>query len=270
MPESGSESTSVSASPVAFSDLRTAAYCPRQCYYRRRDAERESGGDDGTRGPSLETPDRVSRIRSLAFRYADLLELSDEELAALPIAVGPRTYRRTLEESRDRLERWDELREPADRDVLLCGRDCRGVVHKVLEGGRNEAGEREDGGEREGEGENTDDDLPAPSLLSAGEPPENGVWKSQTVHAVAAAKALAWDRQRPVEVAYLEYPAYGVIRRLELTTRRKALYRRALRTVREIDGPPARVQNRSKCESCEYAPECGVRTRTLRSLLRLG
>ncbi|MCU4741237.1 hypothetical protein OB955_06310 [Halobacteria archaeon AArc-m2/3/4] len=261
VPESGSESepTSVSASPVAFSDLRTAAYCPRKCYYRRRDAERGSvrDGDDTPDSSSIEIPDDVSRIRSLAFRYPDLLEASDDELTALPIAVDPRTYRRTLEETRDRLEHWDELREPTDRHVLLSGRDCRGVVHKMLES----AGEGETTGE--------DDALLAPSLLSTGEPPENGVWKPQTVHAVAAAKALAWDRQQPVEVAYLEYPAYGVIRRLELTTRRKALYRRALRTVREIDGPPARVKNRSKCESCEYAGECGVRTRTLRSLLRL-
>jgi CRISPR-associated exonuclease Cas4 len=106
-----------------------------------------------------------------------------------------------------------------------------------------------------------------PALVSAGRPPENGVWEFQSVHAVAAAKAIAWEHERPVEHAWVEYPAYGAIRRLRLTTRRKARYRRALRTVRELDGPPARIDNRSKCEACEFATECGVRTRTLRSLL---
>jgi CRISPR-associated exonuclease Cas4 len=108
-----------------------------------------------------------------------------------------------------------------------------------------------------------------PVLLSAGRPPHRGVWEPQSVHAVAAAKALAWEHERPVERVWVEYPAYGVIRQLRLTTRRKARYRRALRTVRELDGPPARINDRAKCDACEFADECGVRTRTLRSLLGL-
>lgn len=108
-----------------------------------------------------------------------------------------------------------------------------------------------------------------PVLISAGKLPEHGVWEPQSVHAVAAAKALAWEHQEPVDRVWLEYPAYGVIRSVELTTRRKARYRRALRTVRELDGPPARISNRSKCDACDFATECGVRTRTLRSLLGL-
>lgn len=223
---------------VAFSDLRTAAYCPRKCYYRRR--ERADGETD------VEPPAEVREIRALAHRYGELRTATDDALETEPIAVAPGTYRETLERSRERLARWDGLCDPAATDVLATGRDCRGIVHKVLE------------------------DPPAPTLLSSGRPPERGVWTPQSVHAVAAAKALAWERQRPVETAYLEYPAYGVIRRLELTTRRKARYRRALRTVRSLDGPPPRIDNRSKCEACEYAAECGVRTRTLRSLLGFG
>ena len=33
-----------------------------------------------------------------------------------------------------------------------------------------------------------------------------------------------------VERAFVEYPAYGIVREIALTTRRKAAYRRVLRT----------------------------------------
>ncbi|MFC4540743.1 hypothetical protein ACFO5R_02225 [Halosolutus amylolyticus] len=229
---------------VAFSDLRTAAYCPRKCYYQRT-------RDDHDRDP----PPEVGAVRDLATRYGELLDASPEELAAEPIAVPPATYRERLTNARDRLggeggeggaDHWARLRDPADRNALVTGRDCRGIVHKVLA------------------------EPIEPAIVSAGKPPERGVWHPQSVHAVAAAKALAWEHERPVERAWLEYPAAGVIRQLDLTTRRKAEYRAALRTVRELDGPPPRIDNRSKCAACEFADECGVRTRTLRSLLGFG
>jgi CRISPR-associated exonuclease Cas4 len=225
-------------SHVAFSDLRTAAYCPRKCYYRRRQ-------DDDEREP----PPEVTEIRELEPRYESRLEASIDDLASEPIALPPAAYRDRLAETRRRLagaDHWRRLREPAARTVLATGRHCRGIVHKVLE------------------------DPVEPVLVSAGEPPENGVWGSQSVHAVAAAKALAWEHERSVERAWLEYPAHGTIRRIDLTTRRKAGYRRALRAVRELDGPPARIDNRAKCGACEFAEQCGVRTRTLRSLLGFG
>ncbi|MBZ6495679.1 CRISPR-associated protein Cas4 [Natrinema longum] len=221
--------------PVSFSDLRTAAYCPRKCYYQQRLPAEER-----------EPPPEVDSIRALEPRYESLLEAPPGDLDAEPIAVPSVRYRDRLTATRDRLEadgEWDRLRNPRERDVFATGRHCRGIVHKVLA------------------------DPLEPALLSAGEPPENGVWGSQTVQAVAAAKALAWEHKEPVERAWLEYPASGVIRSIELTTRRKAQYRSALRAVREIDGPPARTSNRSKCDSCEFAAECGVKTRTLRSLL---
>jgi CRISPR-associated exonuclease Cas4 len=228
----------VTRAPVPFSDLRTAAYCPRKCYYRQRlpDEEREP-------------PPEVDSIRALEPRYESLLAAPPGDLEDEPIAVPAVQYRDRLGATRRRLEaadHWERLRDPDGRDVFATGRHCRGVVHKVLA------------------------DPLEPALVSAGEPPENGVWESQSVHAVAAAKALAREHERPVERAWLEYPAHGVIRSLELTTRRKARYRRALRAVRELDGPPARTTNRSKCDSCEFAAECGVRTRTLRSLLGFG
>ncbi|RQG95114.1 CRISPR-associated protein Cas4 [Natrarchaeobius chitinivorans] len=223
---------------VSFSDLRTAAYCPRKCYYRRTAEE-----DD------REPPPRVDAVRNLETRYEKLLEAPPGALAAEPIEVSPVCYREALSGTKRRLEDagcWERLRNPRDRDVLATGRDCRGIVHKVLA------------------------DPLEPVLVSTGKPPERGVWESQSVHAVAAAKALAWEHRTAIERAWLEYPAYGVIRSVKLTTRRKARYRRALRTVRELDGPPPRINNQSKCNSCEYAGTCGVRTRTLRSLLGFG
>jgi len=214
---------------VPFSDLRIAAYCPRKLYYVRRD--------------DREPPAHVRNVRELAFRYSDLLDADGGTLSTRPIEVPALQYRDRLRETRRSREDWADLVDPPARNVRLAGRDCGGIAHKVLEG------------------------PPRPSIVSTGSPPDRGVWEPQRVHAVAAAKALAWERERPVEQAIVEYPAYGVIRDVRLTTRHKAAYRRTLRTVRGLDGPPPRLRDRSKCESCEYRGECGVRTRTMASLL---
>ncbi|MFC7075155.1 CRISPR-associated protein Cas4 [Haloarcula halophila] len=214
-----------------FRELETAAYCPRKLYYRRRD------------GPP-DIPDEVGRVRDLAFDYERLLA-DDAALLAAPIEVDPATVRERLRRARDRLDAWDELVDPFDRDVRLDGKDARGVAHKLVDGSEG----------------------PAPSLVFAGSPPDQGVWEPQTVRLVAAAKALAWERERPVEHAYAEYPAHGVVRRVEVTARRAGVYRAALRTAESIDGPPARADSDAKCSPCEYREQCGVRTRSLRSLL---
>lgn len=216
--------------PVAFSDLRVAAYCPRKCYYRRREPDREP-------------PATVTERRDLAFRYPELLEAGNDALRALPLEEPPPVYRRNLERARDRLDCWDALVDPEARNRYVSGRECHGVVHKQL------------------------GDPLRPAVLSPGDPPAAGVWEPHAVQAVAAAKALAWEHQRPVESAVVEYPAHGVVRTLDLTTRRKAAYRETLRAVEALDGPPSRVENEAKCEPCEYRTECGVRTRSLRSLL---
>ncbi|MWG34455.1 CRISPR-associated protein Cas4 [Halomarina oriensis] len=216
----------------AVSDLAVAAYCPRKLYYQRRD-------DD----PYGERDER----HELPFRYDELLapeaDLSDE-----PIEVSPTGYRSNLGQSRARVgpTAFEALSDPSDRDVFVEGRRVRGIAHKVLE------------------------EPLAPSLVVAGDPPETGVWEPHTVRAVALARALEWDRQETVERAYVEYATHGVIRELELTARRTGAFRRALRTAASIDGPPARTRNRSKCESCEYRGKCGVKTRSLRSMLGLG
>lgn len=214
-----------------FTEVATAAYCPRQLYYRRKH-------DDG------EPPDSVATVRRLAFRYPELLE-SGTELTDEPIAVEPSEYRTRLQSLRDRLGCWDGLVDPAGRDVRLSGKDCRGIAHKVLE------------------------DPPRPVLVAAGRPPERGVWEPHSVRATAAAKALAWERETAVDRAIVEYPAHAVVRRLGLTTRRTGSYRKALRVAETLDGPPPRLEDDSRCTPCEYRDECGTRTRSLRSRLSL-
>lgn len=216
-----------------FSDLARAAYCPRQLYYARREDDREP-------------PPQVRERIGLAFRYPELLDTPESALSALPIDPPPAAYRGALAELKTRSE-WPALVSPADERVLLEGKDARGIAHKLLD--------LEDG--------------PVPSLVSPGSPPERGVWEPQRVRAVAAAKALGWERGSIPDRVLVEYPASGVVRTVRLTTRNRAIYRRTLRTVRSLDGPPPRLDDSSKCEPCEYRDQCGVRTRSLRSLLGL-
>lgn len=213
-----------------FTEVSQAAYCPRQVYYTRRD------GDDG---PSQE--DR--RRQRLAFRYDELREASDAQLRTVPISLAPRAYRAALDRLAER-DDWDALCRPVATDVSLTGKDCRGRVHKLIDAGNV-----------------------VPTVVSPGSPPERGVWEPQQVRAVAAAKALSWEREEATSHALVEYPAYGVVRTVRLTTRAKAAYRRALRAVRSLDGPPPRLRNRSRCRACSYQDRCGVRTRSMRSLL---
>ena len=218
---------------VAASDLGRAAYCPRQLYYARQ-------GDD------YEPPVEVLERRNLAFRYPELRTARDDALEALPLAVPPEEYRQNLD-SLAAGNRWDRLVDPPERNALLHGKDCRGIAHKLLAGGEAAP--------------------PAPVLVSGGVPPPQGVWEPQSVRAVALAKALAWEREREIPRALVEYPAVGVVRSVRLTTRKTARYRELLRTVRNLDGPPPRIGDDAKCDSCDYRAECGVKTRSLRSLL---
>lgn len=210
---------------VAFSDLASAAYCPRQLYYRRKEGARD-------------LPASVARVRELADRYPTLVEASDAALKNT-VPVEPATYRARLGAV---LTRYPGLATPEETDVLLTGKDCRGRVAKVVS-------------------------PLAPTIVSPGDPPERGVWEPQKVRAVAAAKALAWRERAPVEYAYVEYPRHGVVREVAITTRAKATYRRVLRTVRGMDGPPSRLNDGAKCGACDYRDRCGVRTRSLSSIL---
>lgn len=214
-----------------FSELSRAAYCPRQLYYARSNDDREP-------------PAEAKARQELAFRYPELRTADDETLAELPIECSPSAYREALDELSRRPD-WEALSGPAETEYFVEGKDCHGMIHKLLAG-----------------------DPPVPTVVSPGKPPENGVWEPQTVRAVAVANALAWEREREIPQTLVEYPAVGIVREVDLTCRRTAAYRRTLRTVRSMDGPPPRVDD-SRCESCDYRTECGVTTRSLKSLLGL-
>jgi len=218
---------------IAFSDLARAAYCPRQLYYARR-------GDDRT------VPDEARARIDLAYRYPALADAPDATLRRLPIRRSPAAYRRNLSRLHRR-DDYDRLADPEGERVFRSGKDCHGNVHKLLEG-------------------KSDADPPVPTVVSPGEPPENGVWEPQAVRAVAVAKAVAWEREREVPRALVEYPSVGAVREVRLTTRKKAAYRRALRAARAIDGPPSRVDD-DRCSACEYRERCGTGRRSFRSLL---
>lgn len=245
---------------VRASELARATYCPRQLYYTRKHDE-------------FEPPTEVQERRSLAFRYPELLTADDARLRSLPLAVEPAVFRENLNTASERPD-WDALVSPAGRDVLLAGKDCRGIAHKLLEGA--EAHRADDGGDSGGSDTAGDDcdcedaeAPPVPVLVSGGVPPPEGVWEPQAIRAVALAKALAWERQRAVPRALVEYPAVGCVRTVRVTARRAGRYREVLRTVRTLDGPPARLDDDAKCGSCDYRAECGVKSRSLRSLLGL-
>ncbi|GAA0723743.1 CRISPR-associated exonuclease Cas4 [Halorubrum trapanicum] len=224
---------------VPFSDLARAAYCPRQLYYVRRDDERS-------------VPPKARERIDLAFRYDELVDAPDRVLLQLPLHRSPAAYRRNLTRLRERSD-YDCLVNPASERGFLSGKDCHGTVHKVLEPG-------------DASGNEERSPSPVPTLVSSGEPPETGVWEPQAVRAVGIAKALAWEREREIDRALVEYPAVGVVREVRLTLRKKAAYREALRAARSIDGPPPRVDD-DRCDACDYAAECGTRRRSLRSLL---
>lgn len=235
-----------------FSDLARAAYCPRQLYYARQE------DDQGL------TPEASERI-DLAYAYEANVDAPDRRLRRLPIDRSPAVYRLNLSNLQDR-EDWASLADPVATRTLLEGKDCRGIVHKILEPGV--APPAADGTKGDPViGEDPDrTPPPIPTVVSPGEPPENGVYEPQAVRAVAAAKALAWEREREIPRALLEYPTVGTVRTVRLTVRKTAAYRRALRAVRALDGPPPRLDD-ARCEGCDYQPQCGVKTRSLRSLL---
>ena len=245
----------------SFRAVETAAYCPRKLYYRKR-------------SPAEETPEAVTRLRDLASAYETVLA-DERALQSAPIEVTPTQFRTQIGRARARLttEEWNALCTPVARDILLTGRECRGRIHKLLHIDTDASDSTPDAQERttletdEDAFDLSDSERLSLSLVFAGRPPETGVWHAQSVRLMAAAKALSWECQTQIKRVFVEYPAYGVIREIAVDARRTAAYREAVRIADALDGPPGRTNNRKKCSPCEFQPQCGVRTRSLRSLL---
>ncbi|MFB6109252.1 MAG: hypothetical protein ABEJ60_00050 [Halodesulfurarchaeum sp.] len=213
---------------IPLSDLALGAYCPRKLYYARRTE----------RSP----PEEYETALALSRRYGAFLA-GEATPPADELALDPAPYCNRLAATRASTPRWADLRDPDRTAVFLSGKDVHGRAAKVLA------------------------DPPEPAIVSPGAPPPDGVWQPQAVRAVGAAKALSWEESTPVERAFVEYPRHGVIRPVPLTTRRTAAYRRTLRVVQSLDGPPPRVSGDAKCETCRFADRCGTRSRSLASLL---
>lgn len=206
----------------AFAELAAAAYRPRPL-------SSPCGGE------AREPPPAVRERRELAFHYP-ALRRSDAFVAAAPVAVSTTQLRINLGTAAARFDCWEALANPPSRDVLLTGRKARGVADKVLE-------------------------TPlAPSLIAAGRPTDCGVWRAQSVRAVGAARALAWERKQPVERAFIEYPAHGIVTAVDLTARLTARYRSTIRIVEAMDGPPARLGQPPQCGATDCCEACCIRT----------
>ncbi len=203
----------------SFSDLRAGAYCPRQLYYQHRASE-------------TELPPIVPARRSLAFRYPALQTASDDQLQAAPIEISPQLFRERLKKASERIDRWDALVAPTARDVFVTGEETHGIVRKVLT-----------------------DPLQL-SVISPGRPPADGVWHSHAVQAVATARALEDDRETTITTAFVEYPAYGVLRQLAISEERRIAYRRTLAAIADTTHPPQRIDNQAKCQACPYREQC--------------
>lgn len=270
---------------VTFTDLATATYCPRQLYYDRRADDREP------------PPEAVARV-GLAFRYPELRRLGDDALATEPIGRPPDEFRAALDRLADRPD-WAALFDPPRTHVLLDGKDARGIVHKLLGATADGDADAATTGNADttaasdaAASSNADataatgaavadsplgavDDAgpartpPVPVLVSPGDPPEHGVWEPQSVRAVAAMNACSWETGRRVRRALVEYPTHGVVREVRLSVRRAGTYRRVLRAVRDMEGTPSRLSGDAKCDSCRHRTNCGVNTRSLRSLIGL-
>ncbi len=190
------------AAVPSFSDLSAKAACLRTLSNTRETNEQKHS-----------SPDDCERTVELAYQYQELVDTDEQTLGALPIERSPEAYRAALHGLEERAD-WAGLVAPDSRRVRLEGVNCHGLVHKILCNG---------------------DNPPKPSIVSTESPPEIGVWQPDAVRAVAAAKALAHERDRTVPWAIVEYPAAGVVRDVRLTARRKVTYRRVLRAIQSTE-----------------------------------
>jgi CRISPR-associated exonuclease Cas4 len=224
-----------------ISQVRSAVYCGRQAYYNSR--------REACHVPSPET--RV--LREVAYLYPTLVESPDGAVRRASETAGVRVSldlgdaaQRLCETRNDRPSVWEDVARPDREERYVEGERLRGTVEKLSFG--------EEG--------------VTVSVVKTGEPPARGVWNSERVEA-AAVRRLA-STVGDVNRVVVEYPRTGAVRELNIGKDDKHALDRALETLEEIEEgvPPARTDDRAKCEPCEFSEECGVETRSLLTRLR--
>jgi len=222
------------------SEVRNAVYCGRQAYY---EAQREA-----CRIPSPKT--RV--VRELAHLYPTVVESPDEasrrarENAGVSLSLDLSDASDALAEARDDSELWDIVAYP--------DREERYVESDVLHGTVDKLSFTEEG--------------VVVSVVKTGAPPANGVWQSEHVEAAAFERLVSATQN--VRFVVVEYPRSGALRRVEVGKDDVRALERARETLEEIGKgiPPSRTDNRSKCESCDFKQECGVKTKSVLTRLK--
>lgn len=253
-----------------ISEVRSATYCPRQAYYRMR--------NDDTFEPDQE----VQVLKSIARDYSRFLEAPDEFVKELvngdgysdsdSVEIDLQKIASNLEVTRDEFDFWDSITRPLYVHLYLDNGQLHGTLEKVF---KVKIEDMDDGS----------NERLSFSLIKTGEPPENGVWKTQRTEASAAYR-LFKDQIREVDglgfpnteaenptlskEIFVEYPRVGKIRKKRIRTDDFRRLDRIIEKLKEASKgyPPSRIDNRSKCEVCDYREECGVKTQSLLTRLR--
>ena len=224
------------------SEVRNAVYCGRQAYYER---QREA-----CRIPTAET--RV--LRELAYIYPTLIDSPEDalrracETAGVSVALDISEASETLAETRDERPRlWEGVARPDREERYVENGRLRGTIDKLSF---------------------EEDEGTVVSVVKTGTPPANGVWSSERVEAAAVHELASANHE--VGCVVFEYPRVGALRRIEVGNDDERGLERALGTLEEIDDgmPPSRTDNRTKCESCDFKKECGVKTKSVLTRLR--
>ncbi|MDY6779126.1 MAG: Dna2/Cas4 domain-containing protein [Halobacteria archaeon] len=231
-----------------LAELRSAEYCGRQAFYRMKHSEEKE----------FEVNPETALLRQLPHIYPAVLDDPEEglrraaehaEVDLQEIELGAEDVAKSVERIRNTLgeDGWDRVSRPFRHETYVKTRRLEGTVEKTVE---------------------TEDGY-APSVIKTGGPPENGVWSSERVEATACARLVAEEfgsvDGSEVETAYVEYPRAGEVRVVSIDDEDERRVDSLLETLDEaVKGhPPSRVNNRSKCEACEFQETCGVKTESL-------
>ncbi|MDY6775783.1 MAG: Dna2/Cas4 domain-containing protein [Halobacteria archaeon] len=241
----------------SLSEIRQAAYCPRQFYFDLR----LDSHDDLTLSPVYFV------LKEIAYRYGDFIEdprratekavdLAEYDYGAeIPSdildseGIDVEEVRSRLRQTRTDSGFWDEIESPRHEETYIdAGSETQihGTLDKVVS---------VDGSLR-------------PSVVKTGTPPRNGVWEPQRVEATAAARLVESEFGQDVGTAYVEYPRHGVVRETTVSRRYERRLDSVLDSLREaVDGEaPSKTSNTNRCEPCDYSSKCSRKTSLLSRL----